>query len=397
MKHLYRIMMLPLLVLPLLLASCEKDTDSNPTLDLSHVSEGFVLNTPAYAENNTYDLANSESVELSCSQPNYGEGVPYVVRYYVQLAIDPAFKEAKNEAAFEELSTSFTTARMNVSAAEINNALVNLYQTANPGKDVPETMPVYVKLRAVLDGTMTDTLGQTYSNVITLNSVRASYQAPDAELPTNLFVIGSSIQNAWNSWKEVPQAAGLKGNYFTVVYVPAGGQFKWSETEGIYRDYTNLRSVTDKANAGITCNTEDYNNIKVGNGGWYTLFFTGEITPDGKSINYDLTVYPAEIYIFGTVNGGTWSFDDNWKLSTPADASGEWVSPAFTASGELRVSVKVPDVDWYRTEFTILNGKLFFGNPTDNWATNFGSDYSVACSVGQKLYLNMDMNTGEVK
>lgn len=397
MKHLYRIMMLPLLVLPLLLASCEKDTDSNPTLDLSHVSEGFVLNTPAYAANNTYDLANSESVELSCSQPNYGEGVPYVVRYYVQIAIDPAFKEAKNEAAFEELSTSFTTARMNVSAAEINNALVNLYQTANPGKDVPETMPVYVKLRAVLDGTMTDTLGQTYSNVITLNSVRASYQAPDAELPTNLFVIGSSIQNAWNSWKEVPQAAGLKGNYFTVVYVPAGGQFKWSETEGIYRDYTNLRSVTDKANAGITCNTEDYNNIKVGNGGWYTLFFTGEITPDGKSINYDLTVYPAEIYIFGTVNGGTWSFDDNWKLSTPADASGEWVSPAFTASGELRVSVKVPDVDWYRTEFTILNGKLFFGNPTDNWATNFGSDYSVACSVGQKLYLNMDMNTGEVK
>lgn len=390
-------MMLPLLVLPLLLASCEKDTDSNPTLDLSHVSEGFVLNTPAYAANNTYDLANSESVELSCSQPNYGEGVPYVVRYYVQIAIDPAFKEAKNEAAFEELSTSFTTARMNVSAAEINNALVNLYQTANPGKDVPETMPVYVKLRAVLDGTMTDTLGQTYSNVITLNSVRASYQAPDAELPTNLFVIGSSIQNAWNSWKEVPQAAGLKGNYFTVVYVPAGGQFKWSETEGIYRDYTNLRSVTDKANAGITCNTEDYNNIKVGNGGWYTLFFTGEITPDGKSINYDLTVYPAEIYIFGTVNGGTWSFDDNWKLSTPADASGEWVSPAFTASGELRVSVKVPDVDWYRTEFTILNGKLFFGNPTDNWATNFGSDYSVACSVGQKLYLNMDMNTGEVK
>lgn len=390
-------MMLPLLVLPLLLASCEKDTDSNPTLDLSHVSEGFVLNTPAYAANNTYDLANSESVELTCSQPNYGEGVPYVVRYYVQLAIDPTFKEAKNEAAFEELSTSFTTARMNVSAAEINNALVNLYQTANPGKDVPETMPVYVRLRAVLDGTMTDSLGLTYSNVITLNSVRASYQAPDAELPTNLFVIGSSIQNAWNSWKEVPQAAGLKGNYFTVVYVPAGGQFKWSETEGIYRDYTNLRSVTDKANAGITCNTEDYNNIKVGNGGWYTLFFTGEITPDGKSINYDLTVYPAEIYIFGAANGGTWSFDDNWKLSTPADASGEWVSPAFTASGELRVSVKVPDVDWYRTEFTILNGKLFFGNPTDNWATNFGSDYSVACSVGQKLYLNMDMNTGEVK
>lgn len=383
-------MMLPLLILPLLFTSCSKDMDSNPTLDLSHTAEGFVLNTPAYA-NNTYDLANSESVELTCSQPNYGEGVPYVVRYYVQVSLGQTFDN------FAELSTSFTTAKMNVSAAELNNAIVELFQNEHPGTDIPETMPVYVKLRAALDGTRIENLGETFSNVITLNSVRASYQAPDAELPTNLFVIGSSIQNAWNSWKEVPQAAGLKGCYFTVVYVPAGGQFKWSETEGVYRDYTNLRSVTDKANAGISCNTDDYNNIKVANGGWYTLYFTGEITPDGKSINYDLTVYPAEIYIFGASNGGIWSFDDNWKLSAPADASGQWVSPAFTASGELRVTVKVPDVDWYRTEFTICNGKLFFGNPTDNWATNFGADYSVACSAGQKLYLNMDMNTGEVK
>lgn len=386
-------MMLPLLILPLLFTSCSKDIDSNPTLDLSHTADGFKLNTPALATNNTYDLAQSESVELTCTQPNYGDGVPYVVRYYVQVSLEQTFKDDN----FEELSTSFTTAKMNVGATELNNAIVNLYQAANPGKDVPETMPVYIRLRAVLDGTQIENLGETFSNVVTLPSVRASYQAPDAELPTNLFVIGSSIQNAWTSWKEVPQAAGLNGSYFTVVYVPAGGQFKWSETEGVYRDYTNLRTVTDNANAGITCNTDDYNNIHVANGGWYTLYFTAEITPDGKSINYDLTVYPAEIYIFGAVNGGTWSFDDNWKLTPPADATGQWTSPAFAASGELRVSVKVPNIDWYRTEFTICNGKLYFGNPTDNWATNFGPEYSVSCSAGQKLYLNMDMNTGEVK
>ena len=63
-------MMPVLLALPMLFASCDKDDDSNPTLDLSHVSEGFVLNTPAYAENNTYDLSRSESVNLTCSQPN---------------------------------------------------------------------------------------------------------------------------------------------------------------------------------------------------------------------------------------------------------------------------------------------------------------------------------------
>ena len=34
----------PALVLPLLFTSCDKDRDSNPTLDLSHLAEGFVLN-----------------------------------------------------------------------------------------------------------------------------------------------------------------------------------------------------------------------------------------------------------------------------------------------------------------------------------------------------------------
>ena len=49
-------MLLPALVLPLLFTSCDEDRDSNPKLDLSHVADGFVLNTPALAENNTYDL-----------------------------------------------------------------------------------------------------------------------------------------------------------------------------------------------------------------------------------------------------------------------------------------------------------------------------------------------------
>ena len=69
-------MMLPLMVLPLIFASCDTDDGSNPTLDLSHVSEGFVLNTPAYAESNTYDLSQSEGIWLTCSQPNYGGACP---------------------------------------------------------------------------------------------------------------------------------------------------------------------------------------------------------------------------------------------------------------------------------------------------------------------------------
>ena len=52
-----------------ILASCADDNDSNPVLQKP---TSFVLNTPALATNGTYDLANSTSVELTCTQPNYG-------------------------------------------------------------------------------------------------------------------------------------------------------------------------------------------------------------------------------------------------------------------------------------------------------------------------------------
>lgn len=397
MKSIYKLMMLPLMVLPLIFASCDTDDGSNPKLDLSHVSEGFVLNTPAYAENNTYDLVNSEGVWLTCSQPNYGGGVPYVVNYYVQVSLDPTFAQGNADAAYTELPSSYYLAKMQVNARELNDAVVELYQKAHPDAvTVPEKVTTYIKLRACIDGGMDKKLGETFSNVITLPSVHATYVAPDAEFKPNLFVIGSSIQEAWTSWKEVPKLAGIDGQYFTVIYVPAGGEFKWGTAEGDYKDYNALNSVTDKANAGAQANG-DFNNIQFTNGGWYTLYFKGTITPDGKSIDYDLTIYPAEVYIFGNSNGGIWEFNDSWKLTAPADASADWVSPPFAAAGELRVSIKIPGIDWYRSEFTIYKGNLFFGNPTENWAKSFGSDYSVQCAPGKKLYVNFDKNTAEVK
>ena len=128
----------PMMAAPLLFASCSEDTDSNPTLDLSHVDEGFVLNTPANAENNTYDLANADGLELTCTQPNYGQGVPYVVNYYVQVAIDKNFL-TDTTTTHTELSSKYTTAKMDVNASEMNNALVELWQSAHPDESVIAT------------------------------------------------------------------------------------------------------------------------------------------------------------------------------------------------------------------------------------------------------------------
>lgn len=367
--------------------ACETDNDSNPTLDLSHVGEGFTLNTPANAQNNTYDLANAKSVELTCSQPNYG-GMPLMVRYYVQVSLTEDFASSK------ELATSYPTARMAVDAREMNNAMVELFQEANPDTDYPATpRPLYIKLRAVIDGT--DNMGETYSNVITLPSVLASYQAPEATFETQLYVVGQAIGEAWSTWKPVPQIYDMPGCYYTVVYVPEGTGFKWGAYEQDWRGYDRIRNWDDVAGADVSASSDG--NIVFANGGWYTLFFEAEIV--GSSVQYDLHILPAEVYVIGNSMGGNWNVaDPTLALQAPADQTGDWVSPAFTGSGELRAYVNVPGYDWWRTEFTLHNGEVYWRdvNIIDSWS-ELGSDYAVQVSPGQCLYVNFDSNTGEVR
>ena len=396
MKKIFKFMLLPALVLPLLFTSCDDDRDSNPTLDLSHLSEGFVLNTPALAENNTYDLKSAKSLKLTCSQPNYG-GIPYVVRYYVQVSIDPKFVSDPT-ATHTELATSYKTAEMEVNASEVNDAVVALFQAANPDTSVPEEMPIYIRLRAVLEITADSNLGETYSNVITLPSVKATYEAPDAKFTDNLFLIGDGIQTSWKSWKAIPKVYGLEGNYYGVIYLPAGGEFKWGTENNDYRGINRLKEINDEAGAEISAGEEQ--NIKVANAGWYTLLFKGKITEDKKNIDWTLTVYKTQVYLIGACIGqSTWGFADDTALTPPDDPSGEWVSPEFTASTELRVSVKVGSLDWYSTEFTVHNGEVFWRkyDMPNNWAETMGADYSVTTAPGKKLYVNFDTNKAEVR
>ena len=396
MKKIFKFMLLPALVLPLLFTSCDEDRDSNPKLDLSHVADGFVLNTPALAENNTYDLKSAKSLKLTCSQPNYG-GIPYVVRYYVQVSIDPKFVSDPT-ATHTELATSYKTAEMEVNASEVNDAVVALFQAANPDTSVPDEMPIYIRLRAVIDITADSNLGETYSNVITLPSVKAAYEAPDAKFTDNLYLIGSSIQTPWQSWKAIPQVQGVAGNYYGIVYLPAGGEFKWGTENNDYRGINRLKEINDVDGAGISAGENQ--NIKVANAGWYTLHFKGKITEDKKNIDWTLSVYKTQVYLIGACIGQSdWGFADDTALTPPDDPSGEWVSPAFTASTELRVSVKVGSIDWYYTEFTIHNGEVFWRkyDMPNNWAETMGADYSVTTAPGKKLYVNFDTNKAEVR
>ena len=210
-------------------------------------------------------------------------------------------------------------------------------------------------------------------------------------------MIGDGIQTSWQSWKAIPKVEGLDGNYYGIIYMPAGGQFKWGTENNDYRGINRI-TIDDQADAGIS--EGENQNIKVANAGWYTLHFKGKITEDKKNIEWTMTIYKTQVCLIGACIGqSTWGFADDNALTPPAEPTGEWVSPAFTANEELRVSVKVGSIDWYRTEFTVYNGEVFWRkyNMPNNWADTLGADYSVKPAVGTKLYVNFDTNKAEVR
>jgi hypothetical protein len=382
--------MLAVAAIPMMTA-CSEDRDSNPTLE---TATEFHLNTPAIAKGeSTYDLAKGSTLNLTCSQPNYGYTAPVI--YEVQVSIDPNFKqttESGGDVAFTTLKASYTSANMDVDGAELNNAVVKLYQNANNGEDpTGKNIPVYIRLRAHVDFT-----DNTYinSNVIELPRTQVSYVATT---PTAMYISGKSIHHG-NEAKQMGLIYGETDYFYCMMYADANTSVHFGDDNTASNGYANITTFQDNGNAGLTQAADG--GIQFANKGWYIIVIQGKLDKDNNKVVYTFRTEAPKAYVIGAVAGGDWT-DSNasWQLTVPETADGEWVSPAFAAAGELRAYMKIPGWDWYHTEFTIVNGKIYYRdvNLVDNWAKNKGAAYSVNCSAGQKLYINFDTDAMEVK
>lgn len=382
MKKILWGLMLPVLTL-MMLSSCEKDTDSNPTFHEN--TTGFVLNMPAVAPNNTIDLLATTNLIFTTNQPDYG-GIPLRTSYDLQFSLDGDAAEPKYISLGE-----YTTTKIEVAGRKFNDKVVEAWtEAAGEGSVYPsgEVKEVSVRLHANVAGVE---IGSCYSNVIKLNVV-ATYKAPDIQLPEELLFCGSFIGDAWKTWTPLHIVYGLDGNHFLTMYVPEGGEFKWGTYAEQWLGYADFKSYDDQAGAGLSDNG---GNIKVANAGWYSFAVKAKI--NGEKIDYTMTVYPAKLYIIGNATGSWTDSDAALALSAPADNTGVWESPAFAGGGEMRAYCKIGDFDWWRTEFTLFKGKLFWRevNLPDSWKADLGADYSVSPEAGQKLYVTIGATTDD--
>ena len=363
--------------------SCEEDRDSNPIWN-EDAAKTFVLNMPAVAVNNVLDLEGSDNVVFTTSQPDYGFPVSTVYTTWVSL----------DGAEYVALPTTSTSAVISIPAKEINEALLGLLGDG----DVSEPMPVKVKLTAALFAN--PEMGKAESNVIELPKVKVYVPKVEVTLPTKMHIVGGfAASEGWSKFVALAPAYSQEGMFYGVVYLAEGDEFKINPDAGWKGNDMGTGQITLDGDIAATCENGDKgSNLKMGSAsGWYNVIVKAKIA--NGAVQYTMSMIEAKVYIIGAAFGGVWEKSDDALFTAPATANGEWVSPAFTGSGELRMFIDC-GIDWWKTEFTLDGDNNIFYRTMDipsNWAENVGAAYSKQVNPDGHVYLNFTAGTGRME
>jgi len=382
MRKIYNIMIL--LACLSFFWACEKD--EHPT---ALTPDTFVLNTPIYVSG-IYDLKNTETIQLTCSQPAYGFTAATI--YRVQVATKNSFTD------FVTLPISFNTAKMDVSAADMAVALVGLLGITDEADFPTETFPVYIRLSAEL----TDGSHKVLSNIIELPKVKSYFALEPMVMPENIYLIGNVTGGwDWASATTMVPVWGKDGKFWTVQYLGKSGdnnaEFKFSTAKAWNGSDFGMKTVDIDAASKTLAGISGDDNIVIGNPGWYIVVVTTEIS--GRDYIYHVQFLEPKVYLCGNAAGGVWGAGDNNLFTVPAislGADADFVSPAFigNAAGEsdggVRASVVLSGEDWWHTEFMVFGTELIYRAKGDDQAR-------VSGSVGQKLYINFTKGTGKIE
>ena len=375
--------------------ACSDDNDENPVVKSPTT---FHLNTPALAANGVYDLTHSKSIELTCSQPDYG--YPAVTRYTVEVATSADMSDAR------ALSGSYTTAKIEVDAAELASTLTELYLAKGMSEhQFPLTAPVYIRVKAVQTTADNKEIEGTAitSNTIELSKVYFAFSLPPVTVPEKLYLVGSFNKWSWDNALEMIPVNGSPNIFWHLVYLDgegnsAGVKFNsdkaWNDKEAGFEKIT-INPASD--NAADIINAKG--NIGSSKPGWYLMIV--ECTVVDRDIKYNVTFNKPNVYLQGVCTAaGGWDLIPDNLFSVPATADGEFVSPAIgnAVSGGpsgsdpgVRICVKIPNAEWWKAEFIVYDKKIAYrGNGGDQTPR-------VAGAVGQKVYLNFTKETGEIK
>lgn len=247
--------------------------------------------------------------------------------------------------------------------------------TAENGDAATENFLVWVGDPSC-EAVQTPVIGGANNYIVTLDVINMSFKVTVKTV--DLFMTGSNY--GWgDTWKQLTPIHSAEGEYWVISYFTAGEQFKFAPQAGWGGDFGGEAALNDEAGSGIHA---DGTNLVIDNAGWYLLHVV-------NSAERIVNVLASNVYLIGNTVGA-WEIADANKFTVPEDKDGEFVSPAFVASDEVRMCVNFGGYDWWKTEFIVLDGAIVYRGTGDD-------QERVKVSEGQKAYLNFTTGTGSFK
>ena len=367
-----------------LFAACATDNDSNPTVQSP---TQFKVNTPVFA-NTLVDLANSKSIELTWSQPDYG--FPLIANYDIEVATSQDMANAQT------IETTSGDPKVSVDAGILASTLTNmLLEEGKTEADFPMEIPSFFRVKAYIQTTASDLVENTtiLSNVVALNKVRMVFSLPPVSTPDHLYLVGNFCGWDWSKSLQMVQCYDGANVFWHMVWIDDSGiKFNAAKAwDGGEVGYSQLKSISGDLAGEIV---DAGGNIGSSKPGWYLMIITASVS--GRDIVYDAQFNEPNVWLMGTITANAdWSeLEAGMKFEVPTTADGEFVSPAFvnnsSGDGGVRCYVKVPGFDWWKSEFMVFDKKIIYRGPA-------GDQDRVEGYAGQKIHLNFGNETGYIE
>lgn len=324
------------------LVSCEPDDSPK----IQEPTE-FVLNTPPFADQ-LYALQRGNTIELTCSQPNYGLTVAPEYNVEVSLYEDfgaslPAPDPEDTEAAPYSVVVSPVDPNSAVITLEdrtVSDAILAMRGITDEADYTPMTAPLYVRAIASINN---QAITRIVSNTVTLAAVQ-DYFSLVPELPL-LYTPGNS--NGWNQENSMKllgykqdEKTGEWTNYRGLVYLD--GEFKFTSKP----DWSGI-NYGDTGTEGTLSTDGGAGNLKLPATG-AGLYFADV---DVKELKYTLT-FVTSFGLVGDFQG--WNVKSPTEL-TPSEDFKKWSVTADFTDGGFKAVINGPTLDW----------KINYGGPEE--------------------------------
>ncbi len=350
----------------LALTSCSDDNDSNPTL--IQPTE-FILNEPT-VKDATVDLALSNGIDLSWSQPQYtADNAPVVATYSVQVSTTSTFNkeyntnaedDTENEGAdFITLDETTTTCKTTVDAASIDKAIQQLNKYEE--NEVPSELEVSIRIKSDVRNASLVALNAIESNIVKIKTIPYYFELKNAD-PELWYLIGGDIcDGKWGSaigesilpmqtvkdyeydkktgQGEITWTGYLAGNGFKLKLTHDSWDNQWGQGDA-FGSY-----VKNDGGSG---------NITVTEPGYYT------VTLNTAKNELKVEKYETAVTEFATMCVAGDMYGDDW-----ADHE---MSPCFTFDG-------AKNHDWYTT-ITVADGQGFKFKCAGSWDYEAGGAFN---------------------